>query len=771
MLALSLMGISIGANRTLQRWRKPGMSFYSALGLTKSKVLPPVAKKIPRTVYFGKNPEKPEEFRGSDAMNPPLTQEDPYFWMRDDDRKSADVISHLEAENRYCAEGMAHLVSLQNELYSEMVGHMKETDEEVPARRGKYLYYSKNVKGLSYKIHCRKLSEKDGVEGEEEIVLDENKVADGHAHSVVNSLEMSPCHRYVAYSVDHTGYETYSIKIFDLQTKTYLPDIIEDTDGTVEWGPSGSIFYLKQDAAHRPFEVWVHSVATLNNGRVQDDVLLKREPDELFWMGLGKTKDDEFLVISHGSKETSEQHLLNLKQFPVSLADVPSALVTVAPREPGVRYDVEHHNQKLLIVTNKDNSKNHKLCVAKLHGTSHASLTHDVQKSQWKDVKPYDEAVQISDVLPFKKHIAVFGRQYGIAQVWIIDASKGLGDWKQMGFPESAYDVHSKDNYEFNSDRLRLVYSSFVTPKQTVDYDMSTDQRTVLKQQEVPGYDASLYSTRRLLVPARDGVQVPISLVAKKSVFAAIDAGAGEGHKMLLDAYGSYGYPKDPSFSFSRLSLLDRDFVFCIAHIRGGGEMGRTWYEEQGKYLQKLNTFNDFADCAKYLIANKYTASDRLGITGRSAGGLLMGAVVNRNPGLWKACIAAVPFVDVMVTMSDPTIPLTVVEWEEWGSPNSEKFYAYMKSYSPVDNVEAKRYPSMLITAGLNDPRVAYWEPAKWVAHLREKKTNTEEENPIYFKTDMSTGHFSASDRYKYIKETAFEYSFLIDQLTPKANK
>jgi len=459
--------------------------------------------------------------------------------------------------------------------------------------------------------------------------------------------------------------------------------------------------------------------------------------------------------------------MLDLKHFPDTLAEVPAAFVTVSKREFGIRYDVEHHEGHLLIVTNKDNAKSNKLCVARIYKPS--TLAHDVQRSHWKDVKAYDPTVQIKHVIPFKKHIVIFGRQHGLLQIWIVNAAKGLGEWKRMAFPEANYGVWSKDNYEYHSHQLRLVYSSFTTPRQTMDYDLTTDQRKVLKQQEVPGYDSSLYSTRRLFVSSRDGVNVPISLVAKASVFADIDSGNSTGHKLLLDAYGSYGHAIDTNFSFTRLSLLDRDFVYCVAHIRGGGEMGKQWHEDEGKYLKKINTFNDFADCAKYLIKHKYTTCEQLGITGRSAGGLLMGAVVNRDPHLYKACVAAVPFVDVMCTMSDPTIPLTIGEWEEWGNPNEEKYYEYMKSYSPVDNVCAQRYPSMLISGGLNDPRVAYWEPAKWVAKLRELKTNSDEENPLFFKTDMETGHFSASDRYKHIKETAFEYAFLIEQLSKSA--
>jgi oligopeptidase B len=778
MLAVSLMGLSITATRTLQRWRRPGSSFGNALGaalcLHSGKVKPPTAKKVFSTIYFGNHPERPEEDRGPNPMVPPMKHEDPYFWMRDDDRKHPEVISHLEAENAYCAAGMAHLKDQQATLYNEMIAHMKETDEDVPYIRNNFQYYSRNVKGLAYKIHCRKaLAEKGQPEGAEEVVLDENEVAKGHEQSVVACLEMSPCHRFVAYAVDHSGYETYTIKILNVATRAYLPDCIEDTDGTIEWGPDGAVFYLKQDDAHRPHELWIHSVSSLsaNTDLVQEDVLLKREDDALFWMGIGKTQDDRYLVCGTDSSETSEQHLLDLdlEHFPETLAKVPAAFVTVSKREFGLRYDIEHHEGTLLIVTNKDKAKSNKLCMAHIHKPT--TLAADVQKSHWKDVKAYDASIQIGHVIPFKKHVVIFGRQHGLLQIWIVNATKGLGEWKRMAFPEANYGVWSKDNYEYNSHQLRLVYSSFTTPRQTMDYDMTTDQRKVLKQQEVPGYDASLYSTRRMFVSARDGVNVPISLVAKTSVFAAIDSGNSLGHKLLLDAYGSYGHAIDTNFSFTRLSLLDRDFVYCVAHIRGGGEMGKQWHEDEGKYLKKLNTFNDFADCAKYLIKNKYTTSDQLGITGRSAGGLLMGAVVNREPNLYKACVAAVPFVDVMCTMCDPSIPLTIAEWEEWGNPNEEKYYAYMKGYSPIDNVCAQRYPSMLITGGLNDPRVAYWEPAKWVAKLRELKTNSDEENPLFFKTDMETGHFSASDRYKHIKETAFEYSFLIEQLAGAGKK
>lgn len=385
--------------------------------------------------------------------------------------------------------------------------------------------------------------------------------------------------------------------------------------------------------------------------------------------------------------------------------------------------------------------------------------------SRWVDLRPYNAKEQVKSLLPFKNHLAIFGRCNGVPRLWIVPKGTAMNQWRTAVFPEDDFTLYRGDNYEYDSTSLRLVYSSFLTPRQVIDYDLDSGKTMVRKEQEVPLYDKSLYECRRIEALSRDGsTKIPMSLVYSKKALDKKDRSLKQ-VPTLLYGYGSYGASIDPSFDFKRISLLDRGVLYVIAHIRGGGEMGRGWYEDEGKYFTKMNTFHDFADCAKSLCHQEITDPSKLAVVGRSAGGLLIGAVVNMFPTLFKAAVADVPFVDVMNTMSDPTIPLTVTEWLEWGNPNEERFHDYMLSYSPYDNVKAQDYPAMLVTAGLNDPRVAYWEPAKWVAKLRAVKTDR---NPLLLKTDMSSGHFSASDRYKYIRETAFEYSFILDQIGAK---
>jgi oligopeptidase B len=524
------------------------------------------------------------------------------------------------------------------------------------------------------------------------------------------------------------------------------------------------------DEQHRPNRVYLHILGTPQS----DDLCVYTEEDPLFWLGLDKTANDRFVVISSGSKETSECHVIDLNGVIGGPGHLEAAgrLALVKQRQFGLRYEVEQHGDHFYFITNADGAKNNKLV------RTPVSTVLTEQQGVWEDVRAYNPAEQIDDIHVFSGHIAIFGREEGVQRLWTVDLSASVSDWHAVPFSEVAYSIGAAHNCVFDCDTLRLTYSSFVTPKQVLDYNMSTQATAVLKVQEVPHYNASQYECVRIHAPSEDGTRsIPMSVVYNKKVLrastAAVDvAGAVTAGKAelvnqptILYGYGSYGACIDPSFDFKRTALLDRGVVYVIAHIRGGGEMGRAWYEDEGKYLTKRNTFSDFAACARHLVDQKITASDRLAIVGRSAGGLLIGAVCNMYPSLFKAAVADVPFVDVLNTMSDPTIPLTVVEWEEWGNPNEEKYHDYMRSYSPYDNVARQEYPAMLVTAGLNDPRVPYWEPAKWVAKLRAMKTDG---NPLYLKTDLTTGHFSASDRYKYIKETAFEYAFMLDQIGAK---
>ena len=738
----------------------------------------PVAKKVPHDVWFGINPDKPDEVRSSvgKAMDPPIKKTDPYYWLRDDDRKKKDVIGYLHAENEYCDNQMKHLDKTRDQLYKEMLSHMKETDEDVPYPHGPYLYYGRSEEGKSYRIHCRKLPKG---KAKEEIVLDENVVAEGKAYASVGALSMSPDHKFLAYAVDYTGYETYSVRIKNMETGEELAETIEETSGDITWGAdSTTLFYTLMDDEHRPNELRMRVLGASGKegGKPSDtdDVSVLKEDDALFWMGIGKTASKRFLCCELGSKETSEVHVIDLHgvKGPEGHLAACSSIKVMSKREKMVRYDVEHWKDDLLIITNKDGAKTNKLCSVPVAGGEWSS-------KHWKDVKPYNKAVQVDAVEPFENYLAIFGREGGIMQMWVSDltgsddSKSKMSKWQKVKFPEKVYSVFSGQNRIFDTKKIRISYTSLTSPMRTIDYDMASGEFMILKEKPVPLYDQNEYACQRLEALSRDGkTKIPMSIVYRKDLVKQGNNGSNEklqfseSQPMLLGGYGSYGACSDPYFDHKRLTLLKRGVVVCIAHIRGGGEMGHWWYEDEGKYLTKQNTFDDFADCAKHLVKEGLTSSDKLGIVGRSAGGLLMGAVVNQNPGLFKAAIASVPFVDVMTTMSDPTIPLTVGEWEEWGNPNEEAYHDYMMSYSPIDNVKAQPYCSMFVTAGLNDPRVAYWEPAKWVAKLRDLKTD---DNPLLLKTDMDTGHFSASDRYKYMKEMALEQAYLLWMIKPES--
>ena len=701
---------------------------------------PPVAKKVPTKVYFGVDPTKPGEYRGELPMNPPKIRVDSYFWLRDESREDEEVLEYIREENTYTENVTSGLRHLRDDLYAEMLSHLQETDQEVPARYAAFMYYSKTVKGLSYPIHCRSPLHTE----EEQVILDENLVAEGHEYSDVVGHGPCPSHRYLAYAVDHNGGETYSLRIKDLETDSLLEDVIEEISGDFAWGAdSSTLFYLKMDEEHRPNRLYMHTLGS------SEDTLLLVEDDSRFWMGIDKSASERFLFVGVESKETSEVRFIDLQGVVGSEAHrfAANRIKVIQPRVFGLRYEVEHHEDSFLIVTNENGAKNNKLV---------SCPVSDCDTSNWKDVLPYDAKIQIDEVLPFKNYFAIFGRENGLQVGWIAKSSTPA-QWRKIPIQEEAYSIWIDTNFEFNSEVIRLGFSSFLTPSQIIDYNMNSGEWKVLKQKDVPNYDPTAYRSKRIKATASDGTQIPMSLVYHKS--AAAD---GTPRPLLLYGYGSYGMSIEPTFDYKRLALLDRGIVFAIAHIRGGGEMGRAWYEDEGKYLKKMNTFTDFADCASHLCRLKYTSPNQLAILGRSAGGLLIGAVVNMFPGLCKCAVADVPFVDVLNSMSDPSIPLTVTEWEEWGNPNEMKYYEYMASYSPYDNVREQKYPAMLVTAGLNDPRVAYWEASKWVAKLREFKTDS---NPLLLKTDMTSGHFSASDRYKLLKEAAFEYAFIVDQI------
>jgi len=628
-----------------------------------------------------------------------------------------------------------------------------------------------------------------------DVILDENDVAKDLAHCDVGCVVPSPSENLVAYAVDSTGYETYKVCFRDLDGKQNTEETIEETTGDIAWGLDDSlIFYSKMDKAHRPHQLWVR-VRKEGTGEARDQLLLE-EDDERFWLGLWKSRSGKILFSGLRSKETTEVHMIDLQAVHDRIkagqdVEIKDFLKMVSPREQGVIYKVDHLDKfgHLVFLTNAWDKKEFTLCAAPVDKPDRAN---------WFEMESfkYDPGKYLLGAYCFKDFVVLSGREGGLTRLWILHFAEDGGTLdvakcQRVEFEEEAYEVNfSARNKVFDSDSFRVIYSSMVTPDSTVMVNSSSGETEVIKVDEVPGYDPSKYATIRLEAEARDGTKIPMSVVFKKDK----DFVDGEDIKTqfmskerptYLYGYGSYGICIDPSFGMSRLPLLDRGMAYVIANIRGGSELGRRWYQTEGKYLTKCNTFDDFVDCAKFL--RKEGIASKIAIEGRSAGGLLVGASMNRAPpGLFDVAVAGVPFVDVMVTMCDPSIPLTVIEWEEWGNPNEPKYHDYILSYSPIDNVGSESstesgnekcgvqdYPSLLITSGLHDPRVAYWEPAKWMAtmrhHLSEAAKGREgapkEEPLLLLKTDLTSGHFSASDRYKWLKERSFDYAFVLDQL------
>ncbi|CAM9371202.1 unnamed protein product, partial [Chrysoparadoxa australica] len=712
----------------------------------------PRAKKIAHTLKFG---SVPGENRGARPMNPPKEHTDDYYWLRDDSRKNRAVLKHIEHENKYTEAQTEGLADLKSTIYEEFISHMKETDAQVPYKHGPYYYYTRTEKGKSYSIHCRSKSAhspdellKGPAPSDQQIILDINAVAEGKDYCDVGDVSPSNDHKVIAYAADFSGYETYEIRFLQMEEGgKAIEDVITETSGDMCWGADAStIYYTTQDSEHRPYKLWRHQMGTPQSS----DVCLYHEEDEMFWMGIGKSDSERFLAMHVGGKTNSEIHVIDLEGVQGTEAHAAAELKIITPRMEDVLYRIEHHGDKFYIVTNLDGAKNKKLMACPVDSPGVAS---------WVDVMPYDAKRSLSYVSCFSNHLVISGRENGLKQIWIRD--QRTENLTQMEHAEDVYSCHTRCDVFFDTNVLRYVYESMVSPSSTFDYNMDTGARTLLKEKEVPGYLPSNYECTRVDAMAADGTSIPISMVYSKAIYPSGILGTEAA--MMLYGYGSYGACIEPNFSFTRLSYLDRGMVFAIGHIRGGGEMGREWYEDYGKFLTKRNTFTDFIACAEHLCSIKATKAASLAICGRSAGGLLIGAVVNMAPQLFKVAVADVPFVDVCNTMADASIPLTVTEWQEWGNPNEEKYYDYMMSYSPYDGVKEQAYPAMLVTGGLNDPRVAYWEPVKWVQKLRDHRTNPEV--PILCKIDMSAGHFSASDRYKYLDEAAFEYSFVVSQL------
>ncbi len=675
-------------------------------------VKPPVAKIEP----------KADTLFGQEMM-------DNYFWLRE--RDNPEVIAYLEAENSYTDAVMKHTEKLQDKLYKEMVSRIKETDLSVPVKWGDYYYYSRTEEGKQYKIYCRKQK---SLEAEEEVMLDVNQLAEGHDYYDLGAYQVSPDHRLLAYVFDTTGNERFILRVKDQKTGELYPDVIDSVSTSFEWANDNqTIFYTITDEAWRPYKVYRH---TLGHD-VENDELVYHEKDDAYFLDINKSKSQKFLLINLESMTTSEICYLD--------ADDPTGKFRVIhPRQHDMEYSVYHHADQFYIVTN-DHAKNFKLMRAPVSNPS---------RSNWMEVVPHRDSVKLDRIEVFRDFLVFYERENGLNQIRI-----GGFDTDQtytIEFPEPVYDCWGDWNPDYNSQLLRFNYMSLVTPKSVYDYNMKTKERELKKQEEVlGGYDSDEYQSERTFALADDGARIPVSMVYRKGM---VKDGK---NPLYLYAYGAYGSSMDPWFSSNRLSLLDRGFIFAIAHVRGGGEMGRYWYDD-GKLLNKKNTFTDFIATAEHLIAEKYTSSEKLVIDGASAGGLLIGAVVNMRPDLFGVVIADVPFVDLINTMMDESIPLTVIEYEEWGNPHKKEHFDYMFSYSPYDNVKAQNYPNMLILGGLNDTRVQYWEPAKWTAKLRATKTDT---NRLLLKTNMGTGHGGASGRYDRLKEIAFDYAFVLDVL------
>ncbi len=654
---------------------------------------------------------------------------DNYFWIRD--RDNPKVIAYLEAENAYTSAMMQHTEALQTQLYEEMLSHIKETDLSLPYRKDNYYYYSRTEEGKAYPIYCRK---KDSLDAPEQVLLDQNELAKEHEFFSLGVLQVSPNHEILAYSVDTSGSERYTLFFLDLNTYKLYAESIPDTYFSFAWANDNqTVFYTNLDDTNRPFQLFRHTLGT----SINEDVLIYHEPDDAYFLSVWKTRSQAYILMHLSSKITSEVHYLD--------ANCPSEnFQLIHPRTTGMEYSVDHHSDYFYIVTN-DDAINFKLMKTPVASPS---------KENWQTIIPHREDVMLSGISLFANHLAIYEMKDGLPIGRVQNLKTGKEN--NITFPEPTYSFYEGSNPEFNTTTLRINYTSLITPPSIFDYDMDTNERELKKETEVlGGYDRTKYKSERLMATASDGTKIPISIVYRNGI-------EKDGKNPLyLTGYGAYGASYPASFSSNRLSLLDRGIVFAIAHIRGGGEMGRKWYEN-GKFLHKKNSFTDFIACAEYLIAQGWTSSERLAISGGSAGGLLMGAVVNMRPDLFKLVIADVPFVDVVTTILDTSLPLSVMEWEEWGNPNDKVYYDYMKSYSPYDQVEAKDYPDILITAGLNDSRVKYWEPAKWTAKLREIKTD---DNILLLKTNMGAGHSGASGRYESLKELAFEYAFVLDRL------
>ncbi len=656
---------------------------------------------------------------------------DDYAWLRD--KQNPEVTAYLEAENAHAEAWMAPLAALREDLYEEMLSHIKQTDVSVPFRDGDWWYYTRTEEGQQYAIICRKAATEDA---REQVILDGNQLAQDHAFFAIGDTDITDDGRWLAYTTDTTGFRQYTLHIKDLETNETLPGEVERAGSVVWAADNGTLFYTVEDEEQkRQYQLWRHKRGTPHS----EDVLVFQDDDERFNLGAGRTRDGQFIVLESASHITSESQVL-------PAADPEAAFTLIAPRQDDHEYSIDHRNGLWFIRTN-DRGRNFRLVTAPVSNPS---------RENWTELIPHRDAVMLEDVDLFANFFVACEREDGLPRLRIHRFS-GVGPEAtpagEISFPEPAYSAHPHINRIFDTPTFRYAYQSLVTPASVYEYEVATGASALLKQLEIPGgFDRTLYASERIHATAPDGVQVPISLVYRK------DKREPGSNPLYVYGYGSYGYSLPLSFSSNRLSLLDRGIVMAYAHIRGGGDLGEPWHDA-GKMLLKRNTFIDFITAVEHLTASGYGDPTRVAIEGGSAGGLLMGAVTNTRPDLFRAVVSHVPFVDVMNTMLDATLPLTVPEYEEWGNPNEETYFRTMLSYSPYDNLKTASYPAMLVKTSLNDSQVMYWEPAKYVAKLRTLKTDT---NPLLLLTNMQAGHGGASGRYDYLKEIAFDYAFLL---------
>lgn len=691
----------------------------------------------------------PSETARQNDIAPPIAEKKPdtltgnridnYNWMRlSDEQKNAvekdevttRVINYLNSENDYLNAKMKHTEPLQEKLYNEMVGRIKQTDESVPYKLNGYWYYTRFEEGKEYPIYCRK---KGTLEAKEEIMLNVNEMAKGHSYYAIAGLRVSEDNKLLAYGEDSVSRRRYTLYVKDLTTGKLVGEPIPNTTGSVTWANDNKTFFYSRKDSVTLLPRWIMK-HKLGDPPARD-VAVYEELDDTFYTSIYKTKSKKFLVIASGSTLTNDYMILD--------ANTPDGkFKSFTKRERGLEYSIDHYQDKFYILTNWD-ALNFRLM---------ETPDTKTDKANWKEKIAHRDDTLLEDIDIFKDFLVVSERSKASTQLRIINQQSKEEHYMEMAEP--AYTLYSSTNVDFDTDLLRYGYTSMTTPNSTYDYNMKTRERTLLKQQEVVGgYNPDDYQTERLWATADDGTKIPMSIVYKKGI-------KKDGtNPTMLYGYGSYGASMDPMFSATRLSLLDRGFIYAIAHIRGGQEMGRQWYED-GKMFKKKNTFTDFIDCAEFLIEEKYTSPDHLFASGGSAGGLLIGAVINMRPELFKGVIAAVPFVDVVTTMLDESIPLTTGEFDEWGNPKNPESYLYMLEYSPYDQVKPQNYPNMLVTTGLHDSQVQYWEPAKWVAKLRDMKTDN---NTLLLRTNMETGHGGTTGRFRIYKETAQEYAFILD--------